>query len=313
MTRTSLLCACLLALFSMLGGTAHAVTNQRSWVASNGSGTQCTRTAPCNNMQAAHDNTDPGGEINCIDGYDYGILNVTKTITIDCAGTQGGMTDAGSIPTIIINHQFVDVTLRHLDITCNGTGEGGVQFLQGSSLHVEHCRIYGFGLAQGIGIQFSPSSAAQLYVSDSVFEMDGNQLSHAGGGIVVQPTGSGQAGVFIERTLFKQNVAGVLVDGTGNGRYNRLVLNDSTIVGSASDGISLKMTFANIINTKSQNNGGAGLLAAAQTVVVLGSSTLFGNVTGLSILDSSQIFSHQNNQIGGNNTDGSPTYALPTK
>src|SRR5215212_9076809 len=64
----------------------------RTWVASTGTGSACTRAAPCSNFQAAHDVTDPNGEINCVDGNQYpGALDINKSITIDCAGTIGGI------------------------------------------------------------------------------------------------------------------------------------------------------------------------------------------------------------------------------
>src|SRR3982750_2848833 len=61
----------------------------RAFVSSTGSGATCTRAAPCATFQAAHDATDPNGEVNCLDGGDYGPINISKSISIDCTGTAG--------------------------------------------------------------------------------------------------------------------------------------------------------------------------------------------------------------------------------
>src|SRR5262245_26381896 len=60
---------------SLLAVLLHAApaqaTNVRSWVASNGSGSSCTRLAPCANFSTAATQTDPGGVISCVDAGDY--------------------------------------------------------------------------------------------------------------------------------------------------------------------------------------------------------------------------------------------------
>ena len=66
----------LLILGAMLALLLYTVPAQaqlnRTWVASYGSGGACSRTDPCGSFQAAHDATNPGGEINCIDAGNYG-------------------------------------------------------------------------------------------------------------------------------------------------------------------------------------------------------------------------------------------------
>src|SRR3954469_4125243 len=61
----------------------------RTFVSGAGSGTACTRAAPCAAFQTAHDATDPNGEINCIDAGDFGGLSISKSITVDCTGAVG--------------------------------------------------------------------------------------------------------------------------------------------------------------------------------------------------------------------------------
>src|SRR5262249_38802870 len=75
-------------------GSAHAIP--RSFVSGAGAGTTCTRAAPCATFQAAHNATDPGGEVNCIDPGDFGAVTITKSITIDCTGTLGTIRTGGT-------------------------------------------------------------------------------------------------------------------------------------------------------------------------------------------------------------------------
>ena len=72
MTKSRHLFACLaVALVSLLAaGSAYAL-NDHSWVSSTGSGTTCTRAAPCSNFSTAHDATNAGGVISVLDSGDY--------------------------------------------------------------------------------------------------------------------------------------------------------------------------------------------------------------------------------------------------
>src|SRR5262245_20155668 len=86
---------CMLGIFLAL--TLHvtpALAIPETWVASNGSGMTCTRAAPCATFAAAQDATDNGGMIKCIDAGNFGTITITKSITIDCTGTNGGISSS---------------------------------------------------------------------------------------------------------------------------------------------------------------------------------------------------------------------------
>jgi len=42
-------------------------------------------------FQVAHNATNPGGEINCVDPGEYGGLVITKVITIDCSDVNAAV------------------------------------------------------------------------------------------------------------------------------------------------------------------------------------------------------------------------------
>ena len=64
-------------------------TSSRTWVSGAGSGSACTRTAPCATFAAAYAATSIGGEIDVLDGGDFGILSIDHALTVanDGAGT----------------------------------------------------------------------------------------------------------------------------------------------------------------------------------------------------------------------------------
>src|SRR5689334_18173709 len=78
--------AAMLALVALVA-PAHAIPT--TFVSQTGGGTACTRAAPCASFQAAHDVTDAGGQIICVDPGVFNAAIITKSITIDCSGTIG--------------------------------------------------------------------------------------------------------------------------------------------------------------------------------------------------------------------------------
>ena len=68
----------------------------RTWVSGVGDDVNpCSRTAPCKTFAGAISKTAAGGEINCLDPGGFGAVTITKSITIDCEGTQGSILAAG--------------------------------------------------------------------------------------------------------------------------------------------------------------------------------------------------------------------------
>jgi hypothetical protein len=148
------------ALISLLPGTPAQSQNSRSWVASYGGGTACTRSAPCAKFGDAVAATSVGGEINCVDGADFGPVTITKPLTIDCAGTGGAIGGGVSVT----NFAGEIVTLRGLTIQGYEFLANGIYFAGGGELHVANCKISGFAAAPPneipVGINFVPPSGA---------------------------------------------------------------------------------------------------------------------------------------------------------
>src|SRR6266851_7242844 len=78
----------------LTAGSAYAL-NVQSWVsASTGSGTACTRVAPCALFNLAHDATVAGGVVSVLDPGNYGVLTISKSLIIRAEGVDGGTTSS---------------------------------------------------------------------------------------------------------------------------------------------------------------------------------------------------------------------------
>src|SRR5262245_14946929 len=69
----------------------------RTWVSGVGDDVNpCSRTAPCKTFAGAISKTAAGGEISCLDPGGYGAVTITKSMTIDCIGTNGSDLNPGT-------------------------------------------------------------------------------------------------------------------------------------------------------------------------------------------------------------------------
>jgi hypothetical protein len=288
-----------------LAAVTPANANPHSFVSGNGSGTACTFTSPCTSVAIALLVTDSDGLVTCVDqGANSGNISiqsfaVTKSVTIDCAGTSA----AGWFVTI--NGAGIVVTLRNLTMNGLNATPIGIDFQNGSALFVEHCAIERYAIGSAIGINFAPSGAAKLHVTDSVIINNGNGSS--GGGIVVKPS-SGLAQVVIERTVVENNTYGIFANGTGGGTISAQV-KDSTVANSAVNGISAytgsAVAAVTVDHSSSLLNGGSGILSQGSAgFVFLTDTTVMSNQIGLSTASGGAIHSYGNNRLTGNVSDG---------
>src|ERR1700742_931472 len=97
MRRIALLAIAAGFLTPMLASAPASAQATRTWVSGVGDDANpCSRTAPCKTFAGAMSKTAVGGEINCIDPGGFGVVTITKAITIDCMSTVGGVLAAGS-------------------------------------------------------------------------------------------------------------------------------------------------------------------------------------------------------------------------
>jgi hypothetical protein len=116
----------------------------------------CTRAAPCATFAGAYAKTSAGGEIDVLDGGEFGPLTINNAVTIanDGVGTAAITVFAVAI---VVSAGPTDVVLR--GVTLNGTtsGNDGIIFNSGGSLLVDRCKIQ--NLAPSRGSCSSPTAA----------------------------------------------------------------------------------------------------------------------------------------------------------
>ena len=132
----------------------------------------CTAGSPCKTFQHAHDVVLAGGEISVLDTGGYGILTITKAVSIVAVGVQASIATTSGNTGIIINAGSTDnVSLRGLTLDGAGGGENGILFNTGLSLTVEDCVVR--NMTQ-FGLFLAPTVASSLGVSNSHFDDNGS-------------------------------------------------------------------------------------------------------------------------------------------
>jgi hypothetical protein len=300
----------------LFAAPAHAQAT-RTWVSGVGDDVNpCSRTAPCKTYAGAISKTAGGGEINCLDPGGFGAVTITKSLSIVCDYTEGGVL-AANVNGFIINAPAGSiVTLKGQDVECFGTGINGIEMINvGVTLHVHkvqirNCRASG---GNGNGILVAPSSGVGVVIiADSYITDNGGTISNAG--ILIRPTGGANAKVSVNRVQLEANTNGIFMDGAGGGGASNLAVNDSGLSANTNAGIAVSSagsgfvaTVANSLITLNSGNG-VGVAGVSATARV-GGNTISNNGTGVANTGGT-LQSFKNNQIAGNGTDGTPITAV---
>jgi hypothetical protein len=323
MTKAFLSLGLAAVVLAVLPLTSCEASGLRTYVSSKGSGTDCTFEAPCADVGTAVRSTGPGGEVHCLDTGPSNFIvgaRIDRSITIDCQATIWG---------IVVDEPGATVTLRNVVVssfTQMVMSNIGVDFQNGAALILDHCTVQQWNASSStnpgpaIGIRFAPRDGitASLHVSDSL--ITGNGLATSGGGIIIQPSGSGSARVLIERTRVENNTYGIFANGMGSTGLISVQVRDSVVSNSVASGISAFTSAGHSVasvvvdHSSSLLSGANGILAqGANAFVFLSESTVMSNVTGLNAVSGGAIFSYQNNRLTGNVSDGAPTAVLTVK
>lgn len=242
---------------------------------------------PCKSIQTGLSETVPSGEIRCLDEpYDV-VAIITAPVTIDCASSRASIFSFGSGGSILINvpeatYPNGAVTLRGLTINGNrdagfsGVGHGIIVMGGGGSINIEDCRILNFS---GKGIDFRPTSAVDLFVSDTIIS------ANSGGGVYVVPAGGASVKGSLARVGLRSN--------GGIGLY-------LSKLGSATATITL-------LDSDVERNQYGVRANGANATILLDGSTIANNAFGLQSLAGGKLVSSGNNTINMNGTNGAPT------
>jgi hypothetical protein len=210
----------------------------RTWVSGVGDDANpCSRTAPCKTFAGAISKTAAGGEISVLDPGGFGAVNITKSITLNGAGTLASILFSGTNG-VIVNGAGIIVNLKDLSLnggTPTSPGVNGVRIIQAASVNIIGCDIFNYSnagikderttagtllvrntnirngiafggstITQGINIEPSAGSAAIVAMVDGC-EISGNNLATSSGMFL-----NNGSKVIVTRTTFHGNLRGLL-------------------------------------------------------------------------------------------------------
>lgn len=293
--RFSLLALAVIA-FTLTVSSAVQAQATRTWVSGVGDDANpCSRTAPCKTFAGAISKTAANGEIDALDPAGYGAVTITKSITLEGDGSGFASILAAGTNGVIINDstQNAIVRLRHLSINGAGTGFDGVRFLQGRSLFVEGCAIFGFRgngtNSDGLEIGLTAGTGTfTVSVKDSVFE------NNTGDGIR-QATTVGTLNCQYDNVVLANNNNGLEATG-GTANISR-----SDVTHNAGNGLSV--TLGSVLNaaTNQINSNGTGITCVAPSTARLSDNDIYRNAVGVG--GGGTFVSFGNNRLA-NTSDG---------
>jgi hypothetical protein len=269
----------------------------RTWVSGVGDDANpCSRTAPCKTFAGAISKTAAAGEIDCLDPGGFGAVTITKSITIDCLHTLGGVLFAAGNGINVSASAGDRVVLRGLDINgVGGMGVNGIAFSSGGSLHVEDSVIY--GTQNGINV----GGGNEIYIKNTYIRNNTNIGVYITGG-------AGLVNAVIERTTVENQVYGLVA-----GANSRITTRGSVYSGNSSVGILAQgagtAAEVNVDNCIVSNNG-VGLYSGALGIISVAGSSISGNGTAVASGGSGVAATFQDNKFHGNTSDGAFTAGL---
>ena len=299
MKRFTVLVACVAILCSLSAATARAQAT-RTWVSGVGDDANpCSRTAPCKTFAGAISKTAAGGEISVLDPGGFGVVTITKSITLNGDGTLAGILSAGTNG-IIVNAGVNDrVVLRNLSINGAGTGLNGIRYLAGKQLVVDRCVIQNVTTR---GIDVSLAASGRLDVLDTTIIGPG-LLTNSMTGIRLNTT----AGTLLSE-MNNVHFAG-LNNGLEVATNSRATISNSHISGSLSNGAltSAASAFLNIEGCQIAFNELVGVNASVSgSTIRVSNNQIYNNSTGISIAAGATVSSANNNRVFGNTSSTAP-------
>lgn len=289
---SSLLIAGLVAGFSS-GAFAQAT---RTWVSGVGDDVNpCSRTAPCKTFAGAISKTADKGEISVLDPGGFGVVTITKGITLNGTGTLAGILSAGSPGAITVNDinaaagaNTSVVIIRDISMNGAGTGTSGLRYLSGKSVMLDHSWIYGM-TSRGIDVSKTADGTLKV-VNGSVIENVGEDGIHI-------TTTAGLVVAMIDNASI-MNCTGDGVEAVTNVRGD-LVRSNVSVVGGNGVVLSGANAQFNLVNDMVAHCNGTGLRSFTGDAIRVSDTVVANNNTGLNA-NGGTIDSFQGNSLIGN-------------
>ena len=271
----------------------------RTWVSGVGDDANpCSRTAPCKTFAGAISKTAAGGEIDALDPGGFGAVNITKSITLDGAGTMASILFSGTNG-VIVNGAGIVVTLRNLSLnggTPTSPGVNGVRIIQAAHVNIEHCEIFNYS---DRGIADERTTAGRLNVVDTIIRNPIGTGTTTIGIRVTPTTGSAANSLTVDRCNITGNLASnshaIFMSNGVTALITRSTLNNNTF------GVTLAGTgVAASIEETSLLANATGVKVSAGTTARLSETMIAGSTVNGCDLGGGSIISFGNNRIDGN-------------
>jgi len=272
----------------------------RTWVSGVGDDANpCSRTAPCKTFAGAISKTAACGEIDCLDPGGFGVVTITKSITIDGTGTFGSIL-AAVTNGVIVNALDTDViTLRGLSINGACTGLNGIRVLQAKTVNVEDLVIFRFSVH---GIDVAETNNVQVNIRNS------SVRDNVQDGLAITTGSSFFAKASISHSSFTGNGNGVHAKANSRVTANNSTFSQNAIGINADAATQPSFGVVNVQNSMISLNTNFGVQAngAAGFVRISGNQIANNTNNGVIEVGGGSVETFQNNSINGNGTDGCP-------
>ena len=299
-----------------LSATRAEAQATRTWVSGVGDDANpCSRTAPCKTFAGAISKTAAGGEINCLDPGGFGAVTITKSITIDCTGTLGGIL-------AVEHHRRHHQRRRRRSSSCAAcrstaarrpcrasTASASSRPRRSPSRTCRSStsappRRTAFGI-----IVNNTSDSISLNVINTVITTNGTATS--GAGITIVPTGTGAVVANISNSDIGNNFRGIFYAGNGTtAGSGSLTVTNTRMYRNTDAGLTVT-SGANGVPTMLSglviNNSANGIVLTGSGVQArLGNSVISFNGTAVASTGGAGLQSYQNNQIDFNSNNSTP-------
>src|SRR5258708_738308 len=267
---------------------SHATVYQ-SFISSTGNdANSCSRTCPCLTLAGAIANTQPGGEVKCIDvpGPLGNPVTIPQSVEINCSGVEATFFH-GAAPGIVINLNTNDVlqTVRLRGLSLNGAfvGARGISIVAAKTVILENMEITA---EVGQGIADVRTTGGLLVIKNSLI------AKTVGAGIAIAATG-GPHGATLENLRSFSNGFGLDV-----GSGNSVMVIGSALSGNSVSGVEIDSGGQVALNNSIVNFNPTGLQNSG-FLTLTGSTISFNNTA---VIGPSMSFG--DNRIFGNSSPG---------
>jgi hypothetical protein len=285
---------------TLYAAPAHAQANNM-WVSRSGSdANQCTLISPCAHFFRALNLAQPQlgvPRITCLDSGDFGPMNITISVSIDCTGTVATPnTDGVNTPPcaqeILINGAGIVVSLRGLNlggwtIPLACPVANGIVIQAATAVNIEDCVIENFS-QRGI-LDQRTGGLTKLAIKNTIVRNNGS----AGIVAAAAPKNS----VVLENVHSVGNAYGIAVATGNNVVISRSFMTENAVAGIEADPGAQVF----VDNTEISHNVSYGVLALG--TVGLANSDIAFNTSSIS----GSTLSYGNNRLFGNGGGTAPT------